>query len=104
MKIVLLDAVTFGDTDLNGFKELGEVTIFQKTSPGEVDARIANADVIVTNKVVIAADNMDKASKMRLICVAATGMNNVDLAAAKERGIEVKNVVGYIRLLCSFIL
>lgn len=95
MKIVLLDAVTFGDTDLNGFKELGEVTIFQKTSPGEVDARIANADVIVTNKVVIAADNMDKASKMRLICVAATGMNNVDLAAAKERGIEVKNVVGY---------
>lgn len=95
MNIVLLDSLTFGDTDLSGFDALGEAHIYQKTLPEELDERIANADVIVTNKVVITSDSMDKAKKLRLICIAATGMNNVDLAAAKERGIEVKNVVGY---------
>ena len=95
MNIVLLDAVTFGDTDLSGFNKLGEVTVYQTTSPVELDARIANADVIVTNKVVITADTMQKAAKLNLICIAATGMNNVDLHAAKKCGIEVRNVAGY---------
>ncbi|MBU0632864.1 D-2-hydroxyacid dehydrogenase [bacterium] len=95
MNIVLLDTLTFGDTDLGGFDALGNVSVYQKTLPEELDERIANADVIVTNKVVITSDSMDKAKKLKLICIAATGMNNVDLVAAKERGIEVKNVVGY---------
>ena len=95
MKIVILDAITFGDTDLSGFDRLGEVTVYQKTSPQELEERIANADVIVTNKVVITAQNMESATNLKAICIAATGMNNVDLEAARERAIVVKNVVGY---------
>ena len=95
MKIVILDAVTFGDTDLSGFDSLGEVVVHQKTSYEELEERIANADVLVTNKVVITAQNMDKAKNLKAICIAATGMNNVDLQAAKERSIVVKNVIGY---------
>ena len=95
MNIVILDAITFGDTDLSGFDALGDVNIYQKTSPQEIDERIANADIIVTNKVVISAQNMDGAKSLKLICIAATGMNNVDLEAAKERHILVKNVLGY---------
>ncbi len=95
MKIVLLDALTFGETDLSGFDALGEVKVYQTTSTDEVEDRITNCDVIVTNKVVITAEHMSKTPTLKLICVAATGMNNVDLDAAKERNIEVKNVAGY---------
>ena len=86
MRIVLLDTITFGDTDLSGFNALGEVIAYQKTSPQELDERIANVEVIVTNKVVISAESMSKAKDLKLICVAATGTNNVDLVAANERG------------------
>jgi glycerate dehydrogenase len=95
MKIVLLDALTFGDSDLSLFDSLGDVEIFQTTSPDEVQERITDANVIVTNKVVIDDELMADASNLKLICIAATGMNNVDLDAAKTRGIEVKNVAGY---------
>ena len=95
MKIVLLDALTFGATDLSGFETLGEVAVFQTTSPKEVQERITNCNVIVTNKVVITDFHMANTPSLKLICVAATGMNNVDLQAAKKRGIEVKNVAGY---------
>ncbi len=94
-KIVLLDALTFGDTDLSGFNALGEVEIFQTTSPQEVQERITNADVIVTNKVVINEEHMQNTPTLKLICVAATGMNNVDLEAAEKKDIAVKNVAGY---------
>ena len=95
MKIVLLDALTFGETDLSGFKNLGEVSVYQTTSPADVQSRITNCDVIVTNKVVISAEHMSATPTLKLICVAATGMNNVDLEAAKEKKIPVKNVAGY---------
>ncbi len=94
-KIVLLDALTFGDTDLSGFDPLGEVTVFETTSPQEVQERITDADVIVTNKVVINDEHMHNTPSLKLICVAATGMNNIDLEAAKKRNIAVKNVAGY---------
>ena len=95
MKIVLLDAITFGDTDLSGFNAFGEVAIYQKTSAEERLERIENADVIVTNKVVIDRSIMQKCHHLKLIAIAATGMNNVDLQAAAELGIEVRNVAGY---------
>ena len=95
MKIVILDALTFGDTDLSAFFKLGDVDIYQTTSPQLTHERIANVAVIVTNKVVITKTNMLNTPSLKLICVAATGMNNVDLEAAKEIGIEVKNVSGY---------
>lgn len=95
MKIVFLDALTFGESDLSAFDSLGEVEIFQTTSPEEVQNRITNCDVIVTNKVVIDDSHMLRTPSLKLICVAATGMNNVDLISAKQRDISVKNVAGY---------
>ncbi|QOY52154.1 D-2-hydroxyacid dehydrogenase [Candidatus Sulfurimonas baltica] len=95
MKIVLLDALTFGETDLSGFYKLGEVQVYKTTSADEVQDRITDADVIVTNKVVITDELMATCTNLKLICVAATGMNNVDLESAKSRNIEVKNVAGY---------
>ena len=95
MKIVLLDALTFGETSLAALSDLGEVEVHQTTTQEQTQERITNAEVIVTNKVVITKELMDNASSLKLICVAATGMNNVDLEAAKELGIEVKNVAGY---------
>jgi glycerate dehydrogenase len=95
VKIVLLDALTFGETDLSAFDSLGEVEVFQTTSPEQTQERITNADVIVTNKVVITQTHMLNTPSLKLICVAATGMNNVDLEAAKNRNIQVKNVAGY---------
>ncbi|MEA3228780.1 MAG: D-2-hydroxyacid dehydrogenase [Campylobacterota bacterium] len=95
MKIVLLDALTFGETDLSAFESVGDVTVYQTTSVDETQERVKGADVIVTNKVIITDEIMQNSSNLKLICVAATGMNNVDLVSAKERGIEVKNVAGY---------
>jgi glycerate dehydrogenase len=95
MKIVLLDALTFGDTPLGCFEQFGEVSIYDKTAPEKTQERITNADVIVTNKVVITKEHILSCPTLKLICIAATGMNNVDLEAAKELGVEVKNVAGY---------
>jgi len=95
MKIVLLDALTFGATDLTAFEALGQVEIYQTTSAEQTLERITDADVIVTNKVVIRDFHMPKCKNLKLICVAATGMNNIDLEAAKQHKIEVKNVAGY---------
>lgn len=95
MKIVLLDALTFGKTNLSGFENLGEVVVYQTTSKDETQDRVIDADVIVTNKVIITDEHMSKCENLKLICVAATGMNNVDLDAAQKRKIDVKNVAGY---------
>jgi len=95
MKIVLLDTLTFGDSDLSGFDMLGEVKNYETTSPEQTLERIKDANVIVTNKVVITAEMMAECSQLKLICIAATGMNNVDLEAAEAKNIAVKNVAGY---------
>lgn len=95
MKIVLLDTLTFGDSDLSGFDALGEVQNYATTSPDETLGRIKDANVIVTNKVVITSEMMSACPSLKLICIAATGMNNVDLDAAEQKNIAVKNVAGY---------
>jgi glycerate dehydrogenase len=95
MKIVLLDTLTFGESDLGGFDGLGDVVKYETTSSEQTLERIEDADVVVTNKVVIDDKLMAAAPSLRLICVAATGMNNIDLSAAVKRGIGVKNVAGY---------
>lgn len=95
MKIAILDALTFGDSDLSGFDQFGSVVVYQTTSSEQTGERITDVDVIVTNKVVITKEFMASAKNLKLICIAATGMNNVDLEAAKEMNIEVKNVAGY---------
>ncbi len=96
MNIVLLDAKTLGsDLDITALESFGTLTVYQTTSKEETLERIHNADIIITNKVIISADMMQATPTLKLICIAATGMNNVDLEAAKAKGIEVKNVAGY---------
>ena len=95
MKIAILDSITFGDTDLSGFKRFGEVRVYERTLPEETLSRIKDVDIAVTNKVIIDKKLMEQADNLKLVCVAATGMNNVDLEAAKALGIAVKNVAGY---------
>ncbi|MDD5160929.1 MAG: D-2-hydroxyacid dehydrogenase [Sulfuricurvum sp.] len=95
MNIVILDALTYGDTTLAGFDTLGEVIVHQTTSADETAERVRDAEVIVTNKVVINDAVMESAPNLKLICIAATGMNNIDHDSAARRGITVKNVAGY---------
>ncbi|CAA6825636.1 MAG: D-3-phosphoglycerate dehydrogenase (EC [uncultured Sulfurovum sp.] len=96
MNIVLLDKKTLGDDlDLSALATLGKLTSYETTTKEETLERIQNAEVIITNKVLISKEIMAQASNLKLICIAATGMNNVDLEAAKECSILVKNVSGY---------
>lgn len=96
MNIVLLDAKTLGeDLDLSDLEQFGIFTKYETTSGKETLSRCENADILITNKVLIDADIMAACPQLKLICIAATGTNNVDLEAAKSQGIEVKNVAGY---------
>ena len=95
MKIVILDRATLGfDIDISVFETLGEVKSYDITKPNETIERLQDADIVITNKVVISKEVMDS-SNLKLICISATGMNNVDLEYAKQKNIEVKNVAGY---------
>ncbi len=96
MKIVLLDAQTLGDDlDLCVLEPFGDMTVYQTTSYDETYERIKDAQIVITNKVVIDANLLELTPKLKLICIAATGMNNVDLEAARANGVVVKNVAGY---------
>jgi len=75
--------------------DFGDLELFQYTSRDEIINRTREADVIITNKVVIDKNVMDQSPLLKLVCIAATGMNNVDLTYAGEKGITVKNVAGY---------
>jgi len=95
MKLVFLDTKTLGsDINLEGFNKFGEVVKYETTSQDQILERVKEADIVITNKVVIDKNIMAN-SNIKLICIAATGMNNVDLEYAKEANIVVKNVAGY---------
>ncbi len=94
-KIVFLDRKTLGDDiNLDMFNTLADVVSFPSTKKIQTLQRVQDAQIIITNKVVIDKEIMDN-SDIKLICVAATGMNNIDLEYAKQKGITVKNVAGY---------
>lgn len=96
MKIIFLDARTLGEVpNLGQLSELGEVTLHPDTQPEQVIERIQGAEVVISNKVKVSREAMSSTPSLKLICVAATGMNNIDLEAAAELGIQVKNVKGY---------
>lgn len=96
MKITLLDAGTLGDDlNFNLLKEFGDTVVFQNTNPDEVAEHIADSDVIIINKIKINEHNLKNVCSLKLICVAATGYDNIDLSYCKKRGIGVCNVVGY---------
>ena len=95
MKIVFLDAATLGDTSLTPIAALGELVTYPVCSPEEALERVVEAEVLIINKIKVTRELIAAAPKLRLICEAATGINNIDVPAAAERGIPVKNVAGY---------
>lgn len=97
MKIVVLDgyAANPGDLSWESLKVLGDCTVYERTAPNEVLKRAAGAEAILTNKVVINAEQMDALPGLKYIGVLATGYNIVDTIAAKERGIVVTNIPAY---------
>ncbi len=96
MKIVVLDAATLGaDLDLSPLETLGEVTVWSATPPEKVTERLAEADIAVLNKLRLNGDNLGGCGKLKLICLAATGYDNVDTAWCRSAGVAVCNVAGY---------
>lgn len=96
MKIVLLDVKTIGeDIDLSGYDALGEVVKYDFTSSEEMPKRVEDADIIVLNKGLVNEATIGQAKKLKLVCVTATGTNNLDKEYLAKRGIEWRNVAGY---------
>lgn len=110
MKITVLDAKTLGeDLSLEPLKALGECEIFDSTLPSEVKDRISDSDVVIINKIKLNETNLCDAKKLKLICVAATGYDNIDVEYCKKNNIAVCNVVGYsshsvAQVTCSMVL
>ena len=96
MKIVFLDVKTIGeDIDLSTYYELGEVVKYSFSSPEEVPARVTDADVIILNKVPVNEQTIGTAKNLKLVCVTATGTNNLDKEYLDSKGIAWRNVAGY---------
>ena len=96
MKIVILDSGTLGaDINLEPIRALGNVIEHKFSAPDEVAGRLADADVAVLNKVKLNAENLANAKNLKLICVAATGYDNIDIEFCRTNGIAVCNVPGY---------
>lgn len=97
MKIVFLDAETLGnDVSLEPISSLGEYVSYPSTRPEEVIPRCKGFDVVISNKVYLGKEAIDALlPELKLICVAATGTNNIDMAYAAEKGIPVRNAVNY---------
>ena len=93
--IVFLDAYSICGRDLSDIAVLGNFTAYESTEPNEVLERCIDADVIIANKTILDAEKLRALPRLKLICVAATGMNNIDLDTAAELGIPVRNAVGY---------
>ncbi|NJB86556.1 glycerate dehydrogenase [Lewinella marina] len=95
-KIVFLDASSLSDLPaFDRLNEVGDFTSYDLTEPSEVPERAADAQVIITNKLEITAEVIEQLPELKLICVSATGTNNVDHKAAEKRNIPVRNVAGY---------
>jgi len=97
MHAVFLDLQTFNSAvELDVIEQqVDQLTCYANTAPNEVFKRCLNADIIITNKVVLTADTLAALSQLKLICISATGYNNVDIDAANELNIAVTNVSGY---------
>lgn len=96
MKIAVLDAATLGDDiSLSCLNEFGDCDIYNSTDASLVKERIAQTDVVILNKVKLNETNLCDAKNLRLICVCATGFDNIDVDYCRKRGIAVCNVEGY---------
>ena len=94
MKIVFLDAATLGETPLDEIAAQGELVTYPFSSPEEALERVGDCDVLIVNKVRVTEELLSRAPRLKLICEAATGVNNIDLDAAAARGIPVRNAAG----------
>ncbi|MBQ8061806.1 MAG: D-2-hydroxyacid dehydrogenase [Bacteroidales bacterium] len=95
MKIVFLDAATVGDTSLEPIAKLGELVCWPTSTPEEARGRVGDCEVLIVNKIKVDEALLDAAPCLKLVCEAATGVNNIDLDACAARGIPVRNVAGY---------
>lgn len=95
MKIVYLDSATVGETPMDGIAALGELVCWPESTPEEALERVRDCNVLIVNKVLVTRALLDAAPELRLVCEAATGVNNIDLEACRERNIPVRNVAGY---------
>ena len=96
MKIVILDRASLGDdTPVDKLKDLGELTVYESSTASEVIDRVKDADVIILNKIKITREVLFSTDSLKLVCVFATGFDNIDITAAKEKGVAVCNVPGY---------
>ena len=96
MNVAVLDAATLGqDLDLSLFKKYGDLTVYPSTSTQEIEAHLNNVHVAILNKIKLGEAQLSKARDLKLICIAATGFDNVDVDYCRSHGIAVCNVVGY---------
>ena len=96
MNIVVLDAATLGsDLDLSPLNALGTVIAYDGTPAEKIPERVAQADITISNKLKLNRQNLAGAGNLKLVCVCATGVDNIDLEYCRERGIGVCNVPGY---------
>ncbi len=95
MKIAFLDAATMGDVSFEPFERLGEFVRYENSTPLEARERVRDIDVLLINKVLVDRELIDSAPNLKLICIAATGVNNIDVEYAASKGIPVRNAVGY---------
>ena len=95
MKIAFLDAATMGDVSFEPFERLGDFTRYETSTPEEARERVKDIDVLLINKVLVNKELIDAAPNLKLICIAATGVNNIDVEYAASKGIPVRNAVGY---------
>ena len=95
MKIVFLDAATMGNVSFEPFERLGDFVRYESSTPAEARERVKDIDVLLINKVLVNKELIDAAPNLKLICIAATGVNNIDVEYAASKGIPVRNAVGY---------
>ena len=95
MKIAFLDAATMGNVSFEPFECLGEFVRYENSTVEEARERVRDLDVLLINKVLVDKDLIDSAPNLKLICIAATGVNNIDVEYAASKGIPVRNAVGY---------
>ncbi len=96
LKIAVLDAGTLGeDIDLSMFDSFGRVEVYEKTDRRQIRFRVADSDVVIVNKLPLNEETLGGAKDLKLICVTATGYDNIDLEYCRKKGIGVCNVRGY---------
>ena len=95
MKIAFLDAATMGDVSFEPIASLGEFVTYGSSTPEQARERVRDLDVVIVNKVLVDKQLIDSAPALKLICISATGVNNIDVEYAASKGIPVRNVAGY---------